>query len=165
MIEWLTLDELSQYLKVSRAYLYKAAQEGQIPAKKVGRSWRFDRNEVDQSIKGISEKEEFPWSDCLDYFLKKIQNHFGSRFSSLWIYGSWARGDARDDSDVDLMVVLTHVEDLSKDLNLIISLAYEATFGRSRPVFFSTTLTDQKTFISDMEPLLLNIRREGKKAA
>ncbi len=29
----------------------------------------------------------------------------------IMLFGSWARGDARPDSDVDLLVVLPHVED------------------------------------------------------
>jgi excisionase family DNA binding protein len=45
--KWLTLDELAEYLKLSRAKLYRMAQEGRIPASKIGSQWRFDREEVD----------------------------------------------------------------------------------------------------------------------
>ncbi|GEM_PF-686444 len=171
MIEWMTLEELGRYLKISRAFLYKMAQSHQIPAVKVGRSWRFDRESIDiwmrrsqPSLQNLIESE-FPWSDCLLSFIQALQKRFESRFSSLWIYGSWARGEARSNSDVDLMVVLSSIKNFAKDFDTVISLAYESTFGKNRPVVFSTTLTDQKTFISDPEPLLLNVRREGKKAA
>lgn len=168
MIEWKTLEELAAYLKVSRAYLYKAAQGGKIPAVKVGRGWRFDREAIDTWLQKGATKEperEFPWSDCLEAFLQSLQKKFGNRFSSLWIYGSWARGEASSESDVDLLVVLNSVQSFAKDFETMISLAYQATFGRARPVVFSTTLTDQKTFLHSLEPLLLNVRREGKKAA
>jgi excisionase family DNA binding protein len=45
--KWLTLDELAEYLKLSRAKLYRMAQEGKIPASKIGNQWRFDREEID----------------------------------------------------------------------------------------------------------------------
>lgn len=171
MIEWLTLEELSRHLKVSRAYLYKEVQSGRIPAVKVGRSWRFDRAQVDQWLHDKTSNKkgtldpEFPWSDCLEVFLKSLQKKFGPRFSSLWIYGSWARGDAHPESDVDLLIVLKSIKDFWKDYTLIRDFAYEATFERDRLVVFSTSLVTEKKFIEDMEPLLMNVRKEGKKAA
>ena len=44
----LTIAELSKYLKISRSTLYKLAQEGKLPAQKVGRHWRFHREAVDE---------------------------------------------------------------------------------------------------------------------
>lgn len=44
----LTINELSKYLKISRSTLYKLAQEGKLPAQKVGRHWRFHREAVDE---------------------------------------------------------------------------------------------------------------------
>jgi len=44
----MTIDELSKYLKISRSTLYKLAQEGKLPAQKVGRHWRFHRAAVDR---------------------------------------------------------------------------------------------------------------------
>ena len=45
--KWLTLDELAEYLKLSRTKLYRMAQEGEIPASKIGAQWRFDRKAID----------------------------------------------------------------------------------------------------------------------
>jgi len=45
----MTIDELSEYLKISKSSLYKLVQEGSIPgAKKVGRHWRFHRETIDK---------------------------------------------------------------------------------------------------------------------
>ena len=49
--KWLTLEELAAYLKLSRAKLYRLAQEGDIPASKIGSQWRFDRQEIDAWVK------------------------------------------------------------------------------------------------------------------
>ncbi len=44
----LTIDELSAYLRVAKSSLYKLAQEGKLPAQKVGKHWRFHRAAIDQ---------------------------------------------------------------------------------------------------------------------
>ncbi len=48
--KWLTLDELAEYLKLSRTKLYQMAQEGKIPASKIGALWRFNRKEIDDWV-------------------------------------------------------------------------------------------------------------------
>lgn len=47
----MTIEELSKYLKISRSTLYKLAQEGKLPAQKVGRHWRFHRDAVDEWLR------------------------------------------------------------------------------------------------------------------
>lgn len=37
----MTIVELSTFFKISRSALYELAQEGAVPAHKVGRHWRF----------------------------------------------------------------------------------------------------------------------------
>jgi excisionase family DNA binding protein len=49
--KWLTIDELSAYLKIGRTKLYTLAQKGKIPGSKIGSQWRFDREEIDTWIK------------------------------------------------------------------------------------------------------------------
>lgn len=44
----LTLSELADYLHVSKEKLYRMAQNGKIPASKLGGSWRFKRSRVDK---------------------------------------------------------------------------------------------------------------------
>jgi len=44
--EILTIEETSQFLKVGKTTLYRLAREGKIPAWKIGREWRFLRNEL-----------------------------------------------------------------------------------------------------------------------
>lgn len=51
MINWLTLEEAAQYLKMGQSTLYKMAQAGRAPAHKIGNSWRFDTAELDKWVK------------------------------------------------------------------------------------------------------------------
>ena len=43
---WLTIEELSGYLKMSRSKLYQMAQKGELPGSKIGTQWRFDRDRI-----------------------------------------------------------------------------------------------------------------------
>ena len=47
----LTIDDLAEYLKISKSTLYKLAQEGAVPGQKVGRHWRFHREAIDEWLK------------------------------------------------------------------------------------------------------------------
>ena len=44
--EILTLDEVGAYLKAGKKTVYRLAQQGQIPAFKLGGTWRFRRAEL-----------------------------------------------------------------------------------------------------------------------
>ena len=45
--KWLTLDELSESLTLSRSHLYRMSLKGEIPLSKVKSVWRFDREKID----------------------------------------------------------------------------------------------------------------------
>ena len=47
----LTIKEVAKYLQVTERTLYRLAQDGKIPAFKVGGSWRFRRADLDRWIK------------------------------------------------------------------------------------------------------------------
>ena len=47
---FITIDEVSDYLKLKKQKLYKLAQKGKIPAYKFGREWRFRENRLEQWI-------------------------------------------------------------------------------------------------------------------
>jgi excisionase family DNA binding protein len=48
----LTFDEALEKLKVSRPTLYHALQNGQVPAMKVGRSWRISEFALNERLRG-----------------------------------------------------------------------------------------------------------------
>ncbi len=43
----MTIDELAEYLKLSKSTLYKLAQLGKVPGQKVGKHWRFHKDMID----------------------------------------------------------------------------------------------------------------------
>jgi len=48
--EWMTIEEVTDYLKFSRAKLYAMAQGGEILCSKVAGQWRFFRPEIDEGM-------------------------------------------------------------------------------------------------------------------
>lgn len=48
--EILTLDEVATYLKAGKRTVYRLAQEGKIPAFKLGGTWRFRRSDLEHWI-------------------------------------------------------------------------------------------------------------------
>jgi excisionase family DNA binding protein len=43
----MTVPELATYLRLSQAKIYRMAQAGQVPAIRIGRSWRFQRARIE----------------------------------------------------------------------------------------------------------------------
>lgn len=53
-----TAKELGQYLKLSESTIYKLAGNGEIPAFRLGDSWRFDMEEILQTIRGAKNRPD-----------------------------------------------------------------------------------------------------------
>lgn len=47
----LTLEELAAYLKAGKRTIYRLAAGGEIPAFKLGGTWRFSRSDIESWIK------------------------------------------------------------------------------------------------------------------
>ena len=50
MPEIMTTRELAKYLRLHQITICKYAAEGKIPAVRVGRAWRFDKEAIDKLI-------------------------------------------------------------------------------------------------------------------
>lgn len=58
MAKLMTIDEVAEYLNLSKETLYKKVRKKEIPAIKIGRLWRFQKEAIE---KWIEEKaKEFP---------------------------------------------------------------------------------------------------------
>lgn len=57
--EVMTVDEVAEYLGLSRPTIYKLARRGEIPAVKVGRSWRFHRDALELALVPSASREAY----------------------------------------------------------------------------------------------------------
>ncbi len=54
---WLSVDEIAAYLGIKRDTVYKWIADKQMPDHKVGRLWKFRKEEVDEWVKSGRAKE------------------------------------------------------------------------------------------------------------
>jgi excisionase family DNA binding protein len=47
MDDLITLEEVADYLRVTRKTIYRLLEKGEIPARRVGHQWRFDKPSID----------------------------------------------------------------------------------------------------------------------
>ena len=48
---WLSVDDIAAYLGIKRETLYKWLAEKNMPAHKVGRLWKFRKEEIDEWVR------------------------------------------------------------------------------------------------------------------
>lgn len=48
---WLSVEEIAEYLGLSKDTIYTRVTAGTIPAHKVGRFWKFKKEKVDEWVK------------------------------------------------------------------------------------------------------------------
>jgi excisionase family DNA binding protein len=51
----MTVHDVAAYLRLSEAKVYKMANEGRVPALRMGKSWRFKRELIDEWIRRETE--------------------------------------------------------------------------------------------------------------
>ncbi|NVM57214.1 MAG: helix-turn-helix domain-containing protein [Desulfobacterales bacterium] len=56
MPDMATAKEVAQYLRLTESTIYKLASTGELPGFKIGKSWRFDMDEILKLIKDAKEE-------------------------------------------------------------------------------------------------------------
>jgi excisionase family DNA binding protein len=54
----LTVDEVSEWLRIPRSTVYKLCKEGRIPVVKIGKHWRFSRKRLEDWILDSTQNEK-----------------------------------------------------------------------------------------------------------
>ncbi|AYF43706.1 hypothetical protein BALOs_0695 [Halobacteriovorax sp. BALOs_7] len=55
---WLSVQEIAQYLGISKETVYRWLEKGKIPSHRVGKLWKFKATEVDDWIVNGGAKED-----------------------------------------------------------------------------------------------------------
>jgi len=97
--------------------------------------------------------------DILKEFREELENLYESRLKSIILYGSWARGDATEDSDIDLLIVLERKVIPGKEIDKMIDIITEINLKHG--VLISIYPVSEEDYSTINSPLLINVRREG----
>lgn len=102
-------------------------------------------------------------SEHIQRLLKELKEHlgrlYGARLKGVYLFGSYARGEASEESDVDVLIVLDRVESYSQEIDRTgeiisgLSLRFNITISR---VFAS-----EERWLTDQTNFFLNVREEA----
>jgi predicted nucleotidyltransferase len=88
-----------------------------------------------------------------------LQRLYGPRLQRLVLFGSQARGDANQESDVDVLVVLEGQVSAAEEIERTGQAATELSLKHG--IALSCVFVSADRFVRENSPLLLNVRREG----
>jgi len=97
--------------------------------------------------------------NILREFREKTEKLYGKRLKNIILYGSYARGHATQDSDIDLAIVLEGDIVPGKEIDRLIDVITEINL--SYGVLLSVYPVSEEDYNTLNSPLLLNVRREG----
>ncbi|MGH9845660.1 MAG: nucleotidyltransferase domain-containing protein [Blastocatellia bacterium] len=90
---------------------------------------------------------------------EQLREHYGDRLVDVVLFGSQARGDAVEGSDIDVLIVLKGkvrpFEEISK------TGAFTSQLCLKYDVLVSRIFISEEDYLHSQMPLLMNVRREG----
>jgi predicted nucleotidyltransferase len=93
-------------------------------------------------------------------FKRVITKLYGERLYKIILYGSYARGDYNEESDIDFLVVLKD-ENISvfKEISNIVNVIYDYILKYN--INISSLPTTQKKFLSSTMQFYKEVRKDG----
>ena len=96
-------------------------------------------------------------------FSMQAKQLLGERLSKVILYGSYARGDFRDNSDVDMMILVKNMSenDIREAEEILCDRAFDIELERG--IHISAILKDEEQFENweNVLPFYYNVRKEG----
>lgn len=99
----------------------------------------------------------------LDRLTDGLKALYGERFQGLVLFGSYARGDAREGSDVDLLLVLDGPVDPIQELARVEGIKWPLALAQD--LVLSVFPVSLEEFQKADRALIQNARREGRAVA
>lgn len=97
--------------------------------------------------------------EILSTFREKVKALYGSRFKKVILYGSWARNEAFENSDVDLIVVLGGRVIPGKEIDRMIDIITDLNLKYG--VLISVYPISEEYYEKNKSPFLANVKRDG----
>jgi len=89
----------------------------------------------------------------------EIKKLYGKRFKNIILYGSWARGEATEESDIDVVIILEGKVIPGREIDRMIDIITDINLEYG--VLISVYPVSEDDYSSINSPLLINVRKEG----
>jgi predicted nucleotidyltransferase len=101
-------------------------------------------------------------NSVLKEFRNTIEKLYGKRLKNIILYGSWARDEATEDSDIDILVIIEGYIEPGKEIDRMIDIITDINLKYR--VLLSVYPVSENDYLTLKSPLLMNVRREGVSA-
>jgi predicted nucleotidyltransferase len=95
----------------------------------------------------------------LKQFKSQIEPLYGNRLKKVMLFGSWARNEATNDSDIDVAVVLEGDVKAGHEIDSMIDTITDINLEYG--VLLSVYPVSKNDYDNRKSPLLINLRKEG----
>ncbi len=99
----------------------------------------------------------------IEIVLRRVKEHlnnvYGDRIKRVVVYGSFAKGEADEESDVDIAVVVADELNPNKIENSLDSLLFQILMEKGELI--TVLVIPESKFTTYNSPLILNIKEEG----
>ena len=101
---------------------------------------------------------------AIQEFIAEVNKSLGNRIRKIILYGSYARGEYEENSDIDIMV-LTDLsdEEIIKYRDKILDIAFDIEVDNNFDIMLSPLLKniDKFNYWLEVLPFYMNVQREG----
>ncbi len=104
-------------------------------------------------------RETQPKPELLSRIKAALTVHYGPRLKGLVLYGSRARGDADETSDVDVLVLIDGPVDYGSELRAIVDVLYDLQLELGATI--EAFPVDEQAYRANVWPLYRSANAEG----
>lgn len=100
--------------------------------------------------------------NILDNYVKEIKKIFGASLIKIILYGSYARGDNRENSDIDIMILVAlDNKEIKGKMNELAEVSFEYDISNNINISPLVTNIEQYNRCLSAVPFYKNIENEG----